>query len=531
MPYIDNQYASAGDLLSSDSLINIVSENDKQRIKAYRLYENMYRNSPDTFEVVLRGDEDDPSSIYIPTCKKYVNTTARFLAVDFDYIIDEENEVTGQDDLKKQLNTFLRKLFAREKIYSKFIQQKKWGLAWGDQVYHITADDTKREGERISIHVLHPGKYFPIEEDTGTGTRIIGCHIVDLVQDPRETDTKKSVARRQTYRKQKTEDGTGYTGLITTELRLFEEGKWDDRHPDNEIVNVKTLVEEKTLPATITQIPVYHIANDPPNGSSWGSSQVSGLETIITAINQGATDEDLTITMQGMGVYVSSAGPPVDPATGQQGTYKVGPRDVVEISEGQDFKRVSGLSSVSPFQDHLSYLNAEAQTAIGIPDMATGVVDVSLAESGIALALKMGPIIAENADKELEILAVWNNMLYDLVNMWIKEYEKIDFKAIPVTATTGDPMPVNREKKIQEVILLFTSGLITIEQAQDALSELGWEFTDGDAAKALQQQAIISGAASLNENPEGNQNEEDETSTSGSLQVGRNGSQLELSNL
>lgn len=66
-----------------------------------------------------------------------------------------------------------------------------------------------------------------------------------------------------------------------------------------------------------------------------------------------------------------------------------------------------------------------ATTGIGLPDMASGKVDVSVAQSGIALAWKMGPIIAENQDKQLGILGKWNQMGYDLVNMWFPAFEEL----------------------------------------------------------------------------------------------------------
>mgnify|MGYP003546086802 FL=1 len=66
---------------------------------------------------------------------------------------------------------------------------------------------------------------------------------------------------------------------------------------------------------------------------------------------------------------------------------------------------------------------------------------------------------------------------------------------LPVVSVVDDPLPVNREAKVQELMLLFTSGVITIEMVQEELSKLGYKFAAGDAALALQQAAIVSGAA------------------------------------
>jgi hypothetical protein len=490
MPYMPRQYMSAEKFLTTQSAINIVNSDDQARIKSYEFYDDAYHNRPQTFKVVLRGD-DESSEIYIPSAKRIVDATARFLAVNFNFVVDPDNAVTDQNTYDA-VNSAFKNLFKRENLYSKFITQKKYGLSRGDHLWHVTADDTKPQGSRISINTLYPGSWFPIE-DPLEPKRTIGVHIVDLVQDPREKDAKKSVARRQTYKK--TQDSKGnWTTPIKSSLSLWEVGAWDDRNlAADELKLVQWLKPEFNLPPSITAIPIYHFANNTPEGSTYGMSQLSGIETIINGINQSITDEDLTLVMQGLGVYVSSAGPPVN-TDGTPGEYRLGPRDVVEINEGQDFRRVTGVSSISPYQDHMKFMLEQAQTAIGIPDMATGTIDVAVAQSGIALALKMGPILAENADKEMNILSTWDQFLYDLANGWFPQYEKVPSKGVSVVSVVDDAMPVNREAVVQELMLLFTSGVITIEMVQEELSKLGYKFSAGDAQKALDQAAIVSGS-------------------------------------
>ena len=493
MPYMTRQYMSAEKFLTTQAATNIVNGDDQARVKSYQFYDDAYLNRPETFKVVLRGD-DESSEIYIPSAKRIVDATARFLAVNFNFAIDPDNTVADQNKID-QTTTAFRNLFKRENIYSKFITQKKFGLSRGDQVWHVTADPTKPQGSRLSIHTMNPGSWFPIE-DPNDPKRIVGVHIVDLVQDPREKDAKKQVARRQTYRKTQDRNGN-WTTPITSSLSLWEIGTWDDRNlKPEEMKLVKWLKQEFNLPKSITALPIYHIPNNPPEGSTYGLSQLSGIETIINGINQSITDEDLTLVMQGLGVYVSSAGPPTN-ADGSPGEYRLGPRDVVEINEGQDFRRVTGVQSTSPYQEHMRFMMDQAQNAIGIPDMATGQVDVAVAQSGIALALKMGPILAENADKEMNVLSTWDQLLYDLANSWLPEYEKVPSAGIPVVSVCDDPMPVNREAVVQELMLLFTSGVITLQMVQQELSKLGYKFQAGDAELALQQQAIIAGAAPL----------------------------------
>lgn len=479
MPYIPKQYESARAFLKSyTNLGNIIATEDNSRLQAYNLYDDFYFNRPDTFKVTLRGSSD--TEIYLPSTKKMVDSTARFLAVDFNY------QITGNDSAE----TLMANIFKREEISKLFVRGKRSYLARGDQVWYLTADDRKPKGERISINTIHPSSLFRIE-DPEKPTRVIGYHLVDLVPDPREKNKKdntKKIARRQTYRK--------VNGHITTECIGFEIGAWDDRYlPKDELKPVVVYLEERQLPQEITQFPVYHIPNNEPDGSTWGLSQVAGIEYIINALNQSVTTEDLSLVLSGLGVYVSTAAPPIDQVTGKPGKYKLHPGNVVEIAQGDDFSRVSGVTSVQPFVDHINLLDDWATTGIGLPDMASGTIDVSVAQSGIALALKMGPIIAENQDKQLGILGKWDQMGYDLINGWFPAFEGVQPNGAKFTATVGDPMPINRETYVAECIDLYQADLITLEEVRDRLEKIGYKNSSGVVNK-LWDQAIQKGQIS-----------------------------------
>lgn len=486
MPYIPKQYDSAKKFLTSyTNLGNIIAPDDNARLQAYNLYEDFYYNRPDTFKVTLRGSSD--TEIYLPSTRKMVDSTARFLAVDFGH------NVTGNDSAQ----VLMENIFVREEISKLFIKGKKSFLFRGDQVWYITADDRKKHGDRISIQTIHPSSVFRIE-DPEKPSSVLGYHIVDVVQDPREKkDTSKRIARRQTYRKE--------NGRITTECIGFELGCWDDRYLEpKDLKPVWLYLQKRELPSEITQLPVYHIPNNEPDGSSWGLSQVAGVEYIINALNQSMTTEDLSLVLSGLGVYVTTAAPPIDKATGKPGKYRLHPGNVVEISQGDEFSRVSGVSSVTPFQDHIESLDNWAINGIGLPDMATGAIDVSVAQSGIALALKMGPIIAENQDKQLGVLGKWNQMGFDLLNMWFPAFEGIAAVAgAKFTATVGDPMPLNRETYVAETTDLYEADLITLEEARERLEKIGYAKTS-DVINKLWDQAekkaqIVSGDAFLQE--------------------------------
>lgn len=480
--YVERQYDSCKAWLGkySDN-VGCVDPMDSMRVKSYQLYDDFYANRPEAFSVTLRGDSD--TEIYLPVTKKMIDSTARFLAVDFDFVLKG-----GSTD---SVNVLLRNIFKREAIRRKFIRAKKSGLTRGDSLWYVTADPNKKDGERISIHTVNPGYYFPIE-DIENSERIIGCHLVDLVHDPRdkENDKNKKVVRRQTYRKR--------DDVITFEIRIFEKGGWDDRPgmlKPSDLKPVSVLRKEEALPPQITSLPIYHIPNNEPDGSSWGTSQISGIEYIINGLNQSITYEDLTLILQGLGVYTSTAGPPVNQATGAPSTYNLRPGDVVELNQGDRFERVTGISSIAPYQDHMKFLDTYAGDGLGIPDMAQGSVDVAVAQSGIALALKMGPIIAENQDKQESISSKWDQLGYDLIRGWFPAYEGINSPETTFETTFGDPMPVNREAIIKELIDLYTANLVLAEEVRDKLEKLGYENSSGLTEKLMDESRSKSAAA------------------------------------
>lgn len=277
---------------------------------------------------------------------------------------------------------------------------------------------------------------------------------------------------------------------------IFELGKWDDRNlAKDELAPIQRLWPKYFLPEQITQLPVYHIPNEEPDGSSWGVSQIAGIEYIVNALNQSVTYEDLSLVLQGLGVYTTTASPPVDKATGKPAKYKLHPGNVIEMSQGDTFDRVTGVASVAPFQEHMTFLDRWAMDGSGIPEMATGSVDVSVAQSGIALALKMGPIIAENSDKQLAIQGKWEQIGYDLIHGWIPAFEGLNSENSVFKPTFGDPMPINRDTYIQETVDLFTADMITYDEMRIRLEKVGYARFSGAEQKLLDQAAKKADAA------------------------------------
>lgn len=460
MPIDVKQYDSAIDFIRDDSdfsrlVGNLTSNDDRLRLKAYVLYEDMYHNRPEHIRIILRSDdEEDSVEIYMPSAKKCIEAVNRFLCVNYQI---KPHPSMPVDDRVTIIAGLLEDLFKREKLKSKFSQMKRYMLIKGDALFHIKADKRKRPGRMISIEELKPEHYFPIE-DPVTGD-IVGCHIVDIIDNPKDSirtrmHTHDLVVRRQTYRR-KLDNNHNPLGPITSELALFEIAKWDDRTLEPKDINkLQQVVEPFMLPDPINQLPVYHWRNSPPPGSSFGMSELAGVESIVNAINQSMSDEDLTLVMQGLGVYWTDASPPLNDR-GDEVEWEISPRSVVQVASGGQFARVSGITTVQPFGDHIKALDEAMQQALGVPDIAIGVVDVTTAESGIALELKLGPLLAKNAEKEVDLADTCDQFLYDLVQGWMKAYEDIETSGVIFVSSFDDPMPKNKSKDLSDLITLW----------------------------------------------------------------------------
>lgn len=474
---------------------NLSNNDDKVRIKAYELWEDMYANRPEHIKVVLRGEDDDAIEIYIPSAKKCVEAVNRFLAIDFDYQIDPE---AAEADVQA-IDTTLQLVFKKQDLVKKFNQMKRYMLIKGDALLHIRALPWERAGYRVCIDELKPEHYFPIEDFVSGAT--IGCHIVDVIRNPKNSPKTRGVSdewivRRQTYRRVMQEDKDNHlipTGKISSELSLWRVGKWDDRVADMRPEKIEDLQAPFELPAAITNIPVYHWANNPPPGSTFGMSEMAGVESLINAINQSATDEDLTLITQGLGVYWTDASPPVD-ENGNEVEWEIGPGAVVQVGTGANFGRVSGVSSVTPFHDHIKLLDENIQQAMGVPDVAIGMVDVQTVESGIALQLKFGPLLAHTAEMEPTVQKIMDELLEDLL-VWLNIYESLAFNGIEVTSVFGDPMPKNKSQDITDLMAIWAGAagcFPVVDFLYKHLNEImGWDLGDPDFQQALEDATKI----------------------------------------
>jgi hypothetical protein len=452
----------------------IPDELDRKRVASYQIYEQIYWNVPTTFKLVARGTEDKP--IYIPTARTIVEATNRFVAPDFGFVVTPRSSSTslGNAERVSQAQEVFADLFTRERFFSKFAGNKRYGLIRGDWLWHIRADPSKPAGTRMSIFPLDPGSYFPIF-DPDDLDRILGCHIVDVFED---VQTNRQYIKRLTYRKNEV---TG--GPITVEEAVFgidEDWQGPSARP------VKVLQPIRVVPG-ITQLPVYHIKNFEEPANPFGSSELRGVERLLGALNQGISDEELSLALDGLGLYATDAPPPVNDK-GEPLDWVLGPGRVVEIPQGHKFDRVSGISSVTPYQDHLSYLEKILYRATGTSEAAMGMVDVQVAQSGIALALQFAPTIAKTNERDQDVLSVHAQMFFDMATMWFPTYEGLSFDGLQIMPRIGGKIPIDRVARFTELNNMLDKRVISAAYYRMEASRLGYVFPD-DIEQQIQDEA------------------------------------------
>lgn len=441
---------------------------DQERVQSYGLYEAIYWGIPDTFKLVARGTEDKP--IYLPSGRKIVDIADRYVAANFQWVT--------KDPTAKM---FFDTLFARETFRSQFQGNKLYGIMRGDWCWHVIGNPNKPEGTRITIKALDPGSYFPIF-DPNDVDRIIGCHIVELIGEGDETRIK-----RLTYRK--VQDAVGVTTGISSEIGMFKLDEWGDPTSKAEQI-VQPLA---MLPPEIQSLPVYHIKNFVEPQNPFGSSEMRGFERIISAINQSISDEDLTLAMDGLGMYATNA-TAID-EDGNETDWDIGPAKVMELKGNKTevfFDRITGVGSVVPFQDHIRFLQGELMSGSGTPDIAAGKVDVSIAESGISLLLQMGPILSKAEKSDQVILDVHAQFFHDLLNMWGPAYERLSVpEGTVVEPHVGDKLPLNRQQRFNELVVMLQEKVIDTIYFREQMSKLGYEFPEDMTARVAAEQALV----------------------------------------
>lgn len=435
-------------------------EEDQQRIAAYTTYEAMYWNVEEVFELIRR-DEDGPSLI-VPKPKTIVDTTAYYLLKDLTIDVVDP-------DKNAEFMKFLEDFFKREAFYSRFNTAKHAGVQKGDWLFHITADPSKDGGSRVSLTTLDPAVYFP-EYDPDDMETITGVKLVSQWQD--EDDPSRYHVKVLRYWIPNKEDPSDSDRRVWREENLWELEDWMD--PAKRTL-VKRLIEPSPLDSRITQIPVYHFRNAEADGYPFGNSELRGFERVFQGINQAVSDEELALALSGLGVYATDAGRPKN-SLGVEEDWVAMPGAVWEVPGATMVKRLEGVTTVTPVQDHLKYLGQVLNEASGTSDVALGVIDAQTAESGVALAIKFIPTLAKIESRDKTGLAILEQMMYDL-RFWFWAYEGKNYTEKELNITIGEKLPLNRQKVLEELNNMKDRDVISAKFYRDeAEKKLGYKF-------------------------------------------------------
>jgi hypothetical protein len=444
---------------------------DAQRLAAYQLYDELYANESTAIKLTLRDDEENP--IYIPSSRRIIKTLARYVTKGLGFTV-----TGGTPEQQLQAIEAFGNIFNRERFFPAFRAAMRNGLAFGDWCMFLYADLLKPEGTRISIKAVDPGMYFPIFDPKDID-RVVGVRLVEQIIEDNKTLLKQQ--RWLTVRAPghpSYSDGDFIEGVpVVYDTIVLELTDWED---DRKRKIIRTEIAQEPLEG-IFQLPVYHFKAVEKTGEHFGVSMLQGLERLFYGLNQAVTDEDVALAMHGLGVYTTNQRP-VDSA-GNATDWVIGPRRVIELSGPKPdayFERVPGIGSVQASQDHIAFLLDMAESTVGVSDVALGQVDTTVAESGIALALRLGPIIDEADDADELILATLNQLFFDM-KMWLAAYESITIPPeVEITAVVGPKIPRDIEKDKNVYTDLHLAGVIPTKVLIEKMNELGFDLGDPD---------------------------------------------------
>lgn len=451
------------------------------RLQAYALYEQIYWSHIDTsYKVMNRGLDGDDQPLYVPSSRIIIDTMNRYVGTGMTFAIDPETGTAQSQLLARQ--TF-GSLFARERFGARYGAAKRFNLlTQGDMVWHLVADLDKPQGSRITIGAVKPESYFPTTEDEvtpgGDPNRIVQIRLVDLV-----TEGEDILARVQLYDRLDSDQ-------ILSSLTLWKQDEWFN--PEKSPVTV--LVPPSPLPAGITAMPVYHVPNGAETGEIFGSSELRGLEILQAALNQANTDEDLAIALMGLGVYATdSPGSPVTPDGTPRGWYLY-PGAVIEDAKG--LRRLDGITTLDPYTQHINRVEGYLADASGATDAARGRIEVTEAESGVALQLRLGPTLSKAAEKDIVIENVHAQMFYDLVMMWLPEFEGVNITDVRVFPQFADKLPLNRKVEAELTSNLVVAGILSAASARRYLGERGFDgmFDPAEGELILAEKVALAAA-------------------------------------
>lgn len=477
---------------------------DLDRVTAYGTYEDIWANIAEAFAALLRNGDDPKARRYIPMVRGLIEAVNRYLAKDPEIVWTPQPGATMDQGSMDQFTALINGMMLREEFSVKFLAMKRWWLIKGDALLTLGADPSKPEGSRIRLNEVPPEQYFPIY-DNADGERVIGVYLASIVED----DDANEIVQRIEYQKITTQDRAGQFGAplgsIFYRVSYWKQDGWDDRYGDElkeaeppswatgALPGAADPLVGYALPTQITEIPLYHFRNNRRGGlvGRFGTSEIQGLESILAGAIQNTTDEDMAIALLGIGAYWTDSGRPRD-AQGKESEWEMAPGTVLELEKDGKFGRVDGVTSVTPIQDHMGWLDKSARGSLSVPDIAAGSLDPANPASGVALQIQFTPILARNMEKEAELDARLTHLLHDLAFMWLPAYEGLTPPLVDPSVTFGNPLPLDRAAALKEIIDMLTARVISIEFAQQAISErLGYQFPTGMLAAIVKEQTEL----------------------------------------
>ena len=470
-------YASAMPYVSA--LPDGVDEYNAQRIASYDLYDDLYTTDPATLRSMMEVS-DETAARFLPLAQTIVDTMARFVGKSWRYNILAEFGTPAEQEAAKEAFAML---FRRERMVSKYVSMKPELIRRGDAVWYVRADPDKAEGSRISISTVDPRSYFPIT-DADDPDRTIGAMLIEEFIDE---DGETPVTKVQRWLKPSHPEHPQYeTGeFISYEMSILEIGTAFDEEPKV----IRTPVPIDILEG-IRQIPLYHIRNREQSQNPFGRSDLTGLESLCAGVSQSLTDEDTAIAMAGLGMFATDSGAPKDDE-GNETDWILGPNRVVEIDRGAKFERVNGVASTEASQSHIRLIEDRADGSLGISGIATGIkVDgMAGAFSGVALAIRMQPIMDAADQKDSAINGIMSQMFYDLKD-WFSAYEGINLGEVQIESWSSatDRVPFDRQQAWSELMDGYNSGVFSLKYVQAQLANrFGYGFDYQDEATVVER--------------------------------------------
>lgn len=429
---------------------------ERDRVGAYLRYDQLYWNDDTQFSLrVLEGE----SPIYIPNARTIVDTTSHYLLKGLQIHPEDPEKYASTNDA---LKAFLK----RESFYSRFHTAKHAGVARGDFVLHLTANPQKEAGSRLSLNSVDPADVIPVYDEDDL-TKLLRVHLIQLWVDETASD-KKQYLKKLTYQYELV---AGRRQVSRVEGIYELDDNWYGQKPKL----IRTTLPLALLPPSITTIPVYWFKNIDWEGQVYGSSELRGFERLVQGVSQASTDQEASLALEGLGVYATDGGRPVD-EQGNDTDWEISPGKVMEVPSGSYFRRVEGLSTLKPSMDHINYLESKLREAGGLSDVALGRVDVQTAQSGIALAIKFMPTLAKIEERDQAGVDRLQQLFFDW-KTWMQVYEGTILEG-EILATLGQKLPDDRITTLNELNNMLDRKVISRQYYRSKMAELGWVFPD-----------------------------------------------------